>query len=59
MYVRPLADVLEVEPLDPVQWALVLAASLLPLALGQMYRVVGRLRRQASAKAGLAGRPDG
>lgn len=59
MYVRPLADVLEVEPLDPVQWALVSAASLLPLALGQMYRVVGRLRRQASAKAGLPGRPDG
>jgi Ca2+-transporting ATPase len=58
MYIRPLADVLGVEPLDPVQWMLVVAASLFPLASGQMYRLIRRLR-QPRTKPGLEGGPGG
>ncbi len=45
MYVPPLAAVMEVEVLDLDQWLVVIAGSLVPLVLGQVYRGWQRYRK--------------
>lgn len=47
-YLPPLASVLSIEAPDRSGWFLIVAASLVPLAIGEAWRVVARRRAQSS-----------